>query len=92
MEVKIIVLIKIINLLNFILPKNNQRVSIISFPDFDDQTRGILNYLDTKEVVILVSRDHKYRPYWLGKNVCIKKKNSFLVFSKCKKIISKNFL
>ena len=71
-------LIKIINLLNFILPKNNQRVSIISFPDFDDQTRGILNFLDSKEVVILVSKDLKYKPYWLGENVCIKKKNSFL--------------
>ena len=43
-------LIKIINLLNFILPKNNQRVSIISFPDFDDQTRKAFEKDDEESV------------------------------------------
>lgn len=60
------------------LPKKEQRVSIISFPDFDDQTRGILSFLDSKEVIILVSKEPKFIPHWIGKNVCIKKKNSFL--------------
>jgi CDP-glycerol glycerophosphotransferase (TagB/SpsB family) len=69
--------INILNLLNIILFKK-KRTSIISFPDFDDQTRGILNYLDHHEVVILISGNREKRPAWVDERILIIRKNSIL--------------
>ena len=69
--------INILNLLNVILFKK-KRTSIISFPDFDDQTRGILNHLDGHEVVILTSGDREKRPGWVNEGILIIRKNSIL--------------
>jgi CDP-glycerol glycerophosphotransferase (TagB/SpsB family) len=69
-------LISIFNILNKIIFKKNKRVSITSFPDFDDQTRGILTHLEYHEVVILISGGRTKKPAWVGDRVLIIRKKS----------------
>lgn len=68
--------IKILNLLNKIVFKKKKRSSIISFPDFDDQTRGILTHLEDHQVVILISGDRTKKPAWLDERVLLIRKKS----------------
>lgn len=71
-------LIFIINILNIIFPKNKNKSVFIGYPDFDDQLRGLLPYINTN--LIILSNSEK-KPEWLKKeakcNYSIVKKNSF---------------
>ena len=70
----------IINLLNKILPKFNNKYCISAFPDFDDQTRGMLPFLDKKKVVILLSNGDSMisKPFWVSSDIIVVKKNSII--------------
>ncbi|PMO59267.1 hypothetical protein BCT07_09660 [Vibrio breoganii] len=68
--------IELINLFNKFINKKKNRTSIISFPDFDDQTRGILTHLDDQQVVILISGDRSKKPAWLDERVLVIRKKS----------------
>lgn len=65
----------IINLFNFILKKNKNRKVIVSFPDFDDMTRGLINNL-SGEIIILSTVKYKNSPLWLRDDIKVIKKNS----------------
>lgn len=69
-----------VNIINKLFFKLNSRISFIGFPDFDDQLRGILPYLNG-DLVILVKNDKFSIPDWVfnesvANSLKIVKKNS----------------
>ncbi|MFC1518914.1 CDP-glycerol glycerophosphotransferase family protein [Pseudomonadota bacterium] len=65
----------VINFLNLIIPKKSNRIVIVSFPDFDDQTRAVTEDLLQSEIIVLVS-DIIDRPLWLNDDVIVVKRTS----------------
>ncbi|HFQ5034197.1 CDP-glycerol glycerophosphotransferase family protein [Vibrio vulnificus] len=65
----------IFNLLNKIVPKENEKIVISSFPDFDDMCRGVLE-CEEGRIVILLNDNHRTIPSWVKDNTITVRKNS----------------
>lgn len=68
------------NNLNKIIKKKKNRVVFIGYPDFDDMLRGILPYLNDKELIVLTNKKNIQTPLWLSSNVTLVYKKSILGF------------
>lgn len=58
----------LINILNFLLPKFKYQVAIITFPDFDDQSRVLSKDLVGYEIYVLVE-DAAFMPAFMPQNI-----------------------
>lgn len=63
---------------NFFMPKKKNKVVIISYPDFDDQTRAIVEESQGKSITILSDGKKYDYPLWLPNNVDVINRKSLL--------------
>ena len=66
----------ILNVLNFFVPKKRDRVTVVTYPDFDDQCMVISQELEGYDVNILVD-DPRAKQNFLPENKLIFRRRSF---------------